>query len=224
MSDSSTTVSDPVASEPVVYVVDDDEGVRRALARLIRSVGLETQAFPSAESFLEQPLLDRPACLILDLRLRGPSGLDLQAELGQRQQAVPIIFISGHGTVPASVRAMKGGALDFLQKPFDRDELLERVQQALARSRDACRERAEQAAIRRRFDMLTPREREVLRLVVRGMLNKQIAAELGAAEKTIKIHRGRVMKKMEADSVAGLVWLIQKLGLESFAHEPRGTR
>jgi FixJ family two-component response regulator len=201
--------------DPVVYVVDDDESVRRSLARLIRSVGLETQAFPSAESFLERPLPDRPACLILDLRLSGPSGLDLQAELGQRQRAVPIIFITGHGTVPASVRAMKGGALDFLQKPIDRDELLERVHQALARSREACRERADRAAIQRRFDTLTPREREVLGLVVRGMLNKQIAAELGAAEKTIKIHRGRVMKKMEADSVANLVRLTQKLGLES---------
>jgi FixJ family two-component response regulator len=203
-----------MTSDPVVYVVDDDESVRRSLSRLIRSVGLETQAFPSAESFLEQPIPDRPACLILDLRLHGPSGLDLQAELGQQQQALPIIFITGHGTVPASVRAMKGGALDFLQKPFDRDELLERVQQALSRSRDACRERAEQAAIRRRFDTLTPREREVLSLVVRGMLNKQIAVELGAAEKTIKIHRGRVMRKMEADSVATLVRLTQKLGLE----------
>ena len=144
-------------------------------------------------------MADRPSCLILDLRLRGPSGLDLQAELGGKQQSIPIIFITGHGTVPASVRAMKGGALDFLEKPFDDGELLESVQRALARSRDAHTEHAERDAIQHRLETLTPRERQVMGLVVRGMLNKQIAADLGAAEKTIKIHRGRVMKKMQAD-------------------------
>jgi len=202
----------------VVYVVDDDESVRRSLVRLLRSVGLEAVAFPSASAFLEREVADRPSCLILDLRLRGPSGLDLQAELGGKQQSIPIIFITGHGTVPASVRAMKGGALDFLEKPFDDGELLESVQRALARSRDAHTEHAERDAIQHRLETLTPRERQVMGLVVRGMLNKQIAADLGAAEKTIKIHRGRVMKKMQADSVANLVRMAQRLGLE----EPRG--
>jgi FixJ family two-component response regulator len=203
-----------MTQDGVVYVVDDDESVRRSLVRLLRSVGLEAVTFPSATAFLEREIVDRPSCLILDLRLRGPSGLDLQAELGDKEQSIPIIFITGHGTVPASVRAMKGGALDFLEKPFDDSELLESVQRALARSRDTYAEHAERDAIQRRLDTLTPREQQVLKLVVRGMLNKQIAADLGAAEKTIKIHRGRVMKKMQADSVANLVRMTQRLGLE----------
>ena len=147
----------------VVYVVDDDESVRRSLLRLLRSVGLEAVAFPSASAFLERATDDRPCCLILDLRLRGPSGLDLQAELGGKPQAIPIIFITGHGTVPASVRAMKGGALDFLEKPFDDGELLESVQRALARSRDRVRRARRARPIQHRLDTLTPRERQVLK-------------------------------------------------------------
>jgi FixJ family two-component response regulator len=196
-----------------VYVVEDDEGVRRALARLLRTVGLSVEAFPSAKAFLEHTLADRPACLVLDVRLPGPSGLELQTALGEAQRALPIIFVTGHGNVPMSVSAMKSGALDFLQKPFNDHELLVAVQRALAQSRQARAENAERASVQRRFEALTPREREVLSLVVAGMLNKQIAARLGAAEKTIKVHRGRVMKKMAAESVAELVRMVQRLDL-----------
>jgi FixJ family two-component response regulator len=208
-----------MTADAVVYVVDDDESVRRSLARLIRSVGLSVETFPSGQAFLEHKLPDRPACLILDLKLPGPSGLDLQTALGETQPTIPIIFITGHGNIPASVRAMKGGALDFLQKPFSSQDLLESVRRGLAGSRQARAEAAERAAIQRRLDTLTGREREVLSLVVRGNLNKQIAAELGAAEKTIKVHRGRMMKKMAAGSVADLVRMTQTLGLE--AHQTK---
>lgn len=208
-----------MTADAVVYVVDDDESVRRSLARLLRSVGLNVETFPSGKAFLEHKLSDRPACLVLDLRLPGFSGLDLQTALGESQPTIPIIFITGHGNVPASVRAMKGGALDFLEKPFSNQELLDSVQRGLARSRRARAEAAEQAAIQRRLDTLTARERQVLSLVVRGSLNKQIAAELGAAEKTIKVHRGRMMKKMDAGSVADLVRMTQKVGLE--AHQTK---
>ena len=197
----------------IVYVVDDDESVRRALVRLLRSAGLATETFPSAQAFLDQELADRTACLILDIRLPGPSGLDLQAALTQAQRIVPIIFITGHGDVPMTVQAMKGGAIDFLQKPFADDDLLAAIDRALARSRQARTERAERMAVQQRFDTLTPRERQVLGLVVAGLLNKQIAANLGAAEKTIKIHRGRVMRKMEAASVADLVRMSQRIGI-----------
>jgi RNA polymerase sigma factor (sigma-70 family) len=203
-----------VSAGGLVYVIDDDESVCRALGRLIRSVGLDVETFASARAFLERKPADRPACLVLDVRLPGASGLDLQASLGRAQEAMPIIFITGHGSVPMSVRAMKGGALDFLQKPFQDQELLDAVQRALARSRVVRVEESERAVVERRLATLTPRERQVLRLVVRGMLNKQIAAELGAAEKTVKVHRGRVMKKMQADSVAEIVRMVQKVGLE----------
>jgi FixJ family two-component response regulator len=207
-------------SDAVVYVVDDDEAVRRSLARLIRSVGLPVETFPSAKAFLEHPPPDRPACLLLDLRLPGPSGLDLQAVLGEAQRTLPIVFITGHGNVPASVRAMKAGALDFLQKPFNDQDLLNAVQRGLTRSRAAWAEGTERAALQRRVDLLTARERQVLTLVVTGRLNKQIAAELGAAEKTIKVHRGRVMKKMQAESVADLVRMTQKIDLGE-AHQTK---
>jgi FixJ family two-component response regulator len=194
----------------VVYIVDDEETIRRALSRLVRTAGLTAQTFTSAQAFLEHPLPDHPACLVLDVRLPGLSGLDLQAALGPRQDTVPIIFITGRGSIPMSVQAMKGGALDFLKKPVDGDLLLESIQRALARSREALARAAEHSDVARRLARLTPREREVLDLVVAGMLNKQIAAELGAAEKTVKVHRGRMMKKMEADSVADLVRMTQK--------------
>jgi FixJ family two-component response regulator len=201
-------------SDAVVYVVDDDAGVRRSLARLVRSVGLNVETFPSAKEFLEHKGKDRPACLVLDVRLPGLSGLELQTAMGQSQRTMPIIFITGRGNVPMSVRAMKEGALDFLQKPFDPQGLLDAVQRALVRSSRARAVDVERAAIEERLALLTPREREVLTLLVTGMLNKQIAAELGAAEKTIKVHRGRVMKKMQAESVADLVRMTQKAGLE----------
>ena len=198
-----------------VYVIDDDESVRRAVGRLIRSLGLAVQTFPSAEAFLAHPRPDGPSCLVVDVRLPGPSGLELQATLGPAQHTMPIIFITGHGTVPTSVRAMKEGALDFLQKPFDDQELVEAIHRALTRSRQARTEGAERAAVEGRLDTLTAREREVLRLVVTGMLNKQIAANLGVAEKTIKVHRGRMMKKMQAESVPDLVRMMHKAGLET---------
>jgi FixJ family two-component response regulator len=197
----------------VVYVVDDDAGVRTALTRLIRSVGLEAVGFPSAQSILDRAIPDGPACLVLDLRLPGIGGLELQSRLAETQDVRPIVFLTGHGSVPASVRAMKSGAIDFLQKPVDEQELLDAIGRALARSRRALAEAAERAGIQRRLDTLTRRERDVLELVVVGLLNKQIAGELGAAEKTIKVHRGRVMKKMEAGSVAELVRMSATVGL-----------
>ena len=202
-----------MGSDAVVYVVDDDAAVRRALSRLIRSVGLDVVALASAQEFLDAPPARRPACLVLDVRLPGLGGLDLQSRLGQDKQATPIVFITGHGNVPTSVRAMKGGAVDFLQKPFQDEDLLGAVRRALALSRRALAERAARAQIHLRLERLTPREREVLQLVVTGMLNKQIAGELGAAERTIKVHRGRVMQKMEAGSVAELVRMTELVGL-----------
>jgi FixJ family two-component response regulator len=199
-------------NDAVVYVVDDDESVRRALSRLMRAAGLEAKAFPSAQAFLEHPAPDRTACLVLDVRLPGPSGLDLQSALSQAQHEIPIVFITGHGTVPTSVRAMKGGAVDFLQKPFDDRDLLDAVQRALQRSRAGRADQAERAKVEERLGRLTPREREVLALVVTGLLNKQIADKLGIAEKTIKVHRGRVMQKMEAGSVADLVRMTGRVG------------
>jgi RNA polymerase sigma factor (sigma-70 family) len=201
--------------EAVVYVVDDDASVRRALARLIATTGLQVETFPSAKAFLAHPVPGGPACLVLDVRLPGESGLDLQATLREAQRRLPIIFLTGHATVPASVRAMKGGALDFLQKPVDDEALLEGIQRALTRSRQTQAEEAEQAAIRRRLDTLTPREREVLDLVAAGMLNKQIGERLGVAEKTVKVHRGRAMRKMAADSVASLVRALNRLGRDA---------
>jgi len=198
-------------NEPTVYVVDDDESVCRALARLIRSVGLAAETFHSAKAFLDHTPPDGPACLVLDVRLPGASGLDLQAALSQAGRDLPIVFITGHGDVPTTVRAMKGGAIDFLQKPFNDQELLDCVQRAIARSRTQRAERAERAELDRRFQALTPREREILLHVVTGKLNKQIAGDLGIAEKTIKVHRGRVMEKMQAGSVAELVRMAEKL-------------
>lgn len=199
--------------EAVVYVVDDDASVRRALARLIATTGLQVETFPSAKAFLAHPVPGGPACLVLDVRLPGESGLDLQATLREAQRRLPIIFLTGHATVPASVRAMKGGALDFLQKPVDDEALLEGIQRALTRSRQTQAEEAEQAAIRRRLDTLTPREREVLDLVAAGMLNKQIAGELGTGEKNIKWHRAHVMEKLGVGSVAELVRLVDRAGI-----------
>jgi len=196
---------------PIVYVVDDDASFRKAASRLLRTAGLEVEALASAQEFLEHPMADRPSCLVLDVRMPGPSGMDLQAALQKSRRDIPIVFMTGHGDVSTSVRAMKGGAVDFLEKPFRAPELLACVQRGLARSEQSRVERAEHAAIERRFATLTSRERDVLWLVVTGLLNKQIAGELGIAEKTVKIHRGQVMQKMEAGSVAELVPMAQKL-------------
>jgi FixJ family two-component response regulator len=197
--------------EPIVFVIDDDDSVRRSLERLLRSVGLEVLTFSTARDFLAQGFPDRPSCVVLDLRLPGPSGLELQDSLIRSGNDVPIIFISGHADVPSSVHAIKAGAVDFLQKPFSDQALLDIIHGALLRDRQARQERAEIAGIRTRFDTLTPRERDVLALVIQGRLNKQIAGDLGISEKTVKFHRGRVMEKTQAGSVAELVRQADKL-------------
>ena len=197
-----------------VFVIDDDDDVRRSLERLIGSVDLNVETFASAQEFLDRdPAIDGPACIVLDVRLPGLSGLDLQERLVAAGLNLPIIFMTGHGTVPMSVRAMKAGAVDFLQKPFDDQALLDAVHQALEENRTFLKQECQNLETRRRLDTLTPREREVLELVVRGLLNKQVAGELGTSEKTIKVHRARVMQKMRADSLAELVRLAERAGI-----------
>jgi len=208
-------------ADATVFVVDDDASVRKALARLIRSAGMTARPFPTAEAFLAESHLEPASCLVLDVRLPGLNGLQLQEALNQKGYPLAIIFITGHGDVPMSVRAMKAGAVDFLQKPFEDSDLLDAIRRAIARSRDAFAKQAESARVQGRYDTLTPREREVLSLVVAGRLNKQIAGELGAAEKTIKIHRGRVMAKMQAASLADLVRMAGLLGI---AEQPSAVR
>jgi FixJ family two-component response regulator len=202
-------------ANPAVFVVDDDTSMRQAIGSLIRSVGLRVETFATAHDFLQSKALDVPGCVVLDVRLPGLSGLDLQRELTSRGIMLPIIFITGYGDIPMSVRAMKAGALEFLTKPFRDQDLLDAIQQALEQGRVMRQQKAGAADLRQRFEALTSREREVMRLVVAGLLNKQIASELGISEITVKLHRGQAMKKMGADSLAALVKMAERLGVAS---------
>jgi FixJ family two-component response regulator len=198
-------------ADAMVFVIDDDKSMREALHSLIRSVGLGVVTFGSADEFLQSERPDVPACLILDVRMPGLSGLDLQRDLSEGNIHIPIIFITGHGDIPMSVRAMKAGAVEFLTKPFRDQDLLDAIQQALDRDRRARSQQADSADLRNRFHSLTPRETEVFELVVKGLLNKQIALQLGTSEITIKLHRRQVMEKMQADSLADLVRMSERL-------------
>ena len=198
--------------QPIIYVLDDDYRVREALSSLLLSLGLRVEVFASAAEYLEFKKPDCPACLILDLELPGMSGLELQREIAG-EHSPPIIFVTGHGDVPSSVRAMKAGAIEFLLKPFDNEELVRSIDAAIVQDREARAKQAEMTALRKRYALLTPREREVLPLVVAGLLNKQTAAELGTSEITVQVHRGQIMRKMAASSLADLVKMAGKLGI-----------
>ncbi len=197
----------------IVFAVDDDASVRKGLARLLRSAGYKNEVFESAADFLVRPAHGGPSCLIVDVKMPGLNGIELQEDLIRRRREEQLVFVTGHGDIPMCAQAMKAGAVDFLRKPFQADELLQCVQNALIRSAEQRRSGAEKKEARRLLDLLTPREFEVMQLVLTGMLNKQIAGELGTAEKTVKVHRGRVMQKLGVTSVAELVRLVQRAGL-----------
>jgi RNA polymerase sigma factor (sigma-70 family) len=200
-----------VTGAPVVFVIDDDPSVRSSLKFLISTVGLQVESFDSAETFLHRKPPDTSSCLVLDVRLRGLSGLDFQRELADRNIHIPIVFVTGHGDIPMSVRAMKAGAVEFLTKPFRDQDLLDAIRVALERDGARREQEKEVSELRHRFESLTPREQEVISMVVAGMLNKQIAYQLGTAENTVKVHRSRAMEKMQAQSLADLVRMIERL-------------
>jgi len=198
---------------PIVLVVDDDASVRRAIKRLVGSIGLQVEVFGSAHEFLSSKRPEAPSCLVLDIRLPGISGLDFQRTLADANIHIPIIFITAHGDIPMTVRAMKAGAVEFLAKPFRDQDLLDAIHVALELDRTRRQQESEIAILRKRLESLTPREREVLPLVVSGLLNKQIAGEIGTSENTVKVHRSQLMRKMGADSLADLVRLAEKIGI-----------
>jgi two-component system response regulator FixJ len=201
--------------DSTVFVIDDDASIRKSLSRLLRSADYTVETFPSADEFLRREHFDGIGCLLLDVQMPGLSGMDLQEELSKADYHMPIIFITGHGNIPMSVQAMKKGAVDFLTKPFDDKELLQTIEKAIEKDTQARAEYDESLDIRGRIELLTPRENEMLRYVITGMLNKQIGLKLGITEKTVKVHRGRIMEKLRANSVAELVRLAQKAGIKS---------
>jgi FixJ family two-component response regulator len=200
---------------PVIAIVDDDPSVRRGLERLIRSLGWKAETFESAQEFLAHPRADAPGCLVLDLQLPDLSGLDLQKRMAEVGLEIPIVFLTGHGSIPASVQAMKAGAIEFLTKPFDEQDLLRAIQEAIERDRRTRQQHADTRELRERYESLTAREQDVMRQVIAGRLNKQIAAELNITEFTVKFHRGHIMRKMRADSLADLVRMAEDLGIRS---------
>jgi len=200
---------------PIVFVVDDESAVGVSIKRLLHSVGLEARHFTSASEFLRAKLPDAPGCIVLDVRLPDLSGLDLQQELAKANVDLPVIFVTGHADIPMTVRAMKAGAVEFLTKPFREQELLEAVQRAISRHRQTRDQRASMRVLQSRYELLTPREREVYPLIASGLLNKQVAAELNTSEKTIKVHRGQLMQKMEAHSLSDLIRMAEQLGVLS---------
>jgi FixJ family two-component response regulator len=206
-----------IPQNSMVFAIDDDVSVRRGLTRLLRSAGYKSETFESASDFLVRPPHNGPSCVIVDIQMPGLNGIELQEDLIKRRREEPLVFITGHGDIPMCAQAMKAGAVDFLRKPFRNDELLQCVQNALIRSAEQRRRTAERNEARRLLDLLTPREFEVMQLVITGMLNKQIAGELGTAEKTVKVHRGRVMQKLGVNSVAELVTLVQKASIAPWA-------
>ena len=206
-------MTEALETEPIVFVVDDDPSMRKALANLFRSVGLRAEVFGSARELLESELPDVASCLVLDIRLPGPSGLDFQAELAKTNIQIPIIFMTGHGDIPMTVKAMKAGAIDFLTKPFRDQDMLDAVATAIERDRTRRKDQKAVAELRAVFETLTTRERDVFALVASGLMNKQIAAEIGLAEITVKIHRGHIMRKMGAKSLADLVRMAEMLGI-----------
>lgn len=205
-------------SDAVIAIVDDDPSVREGLQSLIRSVGWRAETFASAQEFLARAQAGVPSCLILDLQLPGLSGLDLQKRMAERELEVPIVFLTGHGNIPASVQAIKGGAVEFLTKPVDERELFQAIQEAIERDRRTREQHAQLRELRERYETLTPREQEIMQQVASGLLNKQTAAELSITEYTVKIHRGHVMRKMHAESLADLVRMAESLGVRSQKH------
>jgi len=207
--------------DAIIAIVDDDPSVRQGLQRLIRSAGWKAETFASAQEFLARPSTDAPSCLVLDLQLPGLSGLDLQTRMAEVGLQTPIVFLTGHGNIPTSVQAMRAGAIEFLTKPVDEEDLLRAIQEAIERDRQTRQQQADMRQWRERYESLTAREREVMWQVVSGLLNKQIASDLKITEDTVKFHRGHIMRKMGADSLPDLVRMAENLRIRSHQHSPR---